>query len=513
MKQLHKALIILVGIFMLTLIGNPIVHRDTSLQFPLNSVLRQTGIANPSAEQVEVIVQKEPHYGSQVLLQQVGGILVAELPLINGFVAKVPVAKLGEFSHLTGVRQVSLNQPVASAAKQDFADVNKLLPKKKIGKDTEFKPAKKLHNIFRQMVQADGLKEKGKGVTIAVLDSGIGKDSFSTSEINLLDSVAIDPEATTVNDLYGHGTHVAGIINAKGPKELTGIAPEAGLINVKLGDDSGEVTEADLLLGLEWVHDFKDAYGIKVVNLSVSSSVSQDYLDSPIDAAVEELWLSGVTVVAAAGNDKVDTSDVNFAPANDPFVITVGSVDGNGKDKAQEAVLSTWSKRGITPQGIAKPDVTAPGVDIISLLPEQDAELATEHPEAMIDGKYLQMSGTSMATPVVSGAVALMLEANPSLTPDQIKQILISTSIPYENMVASAGVINAKKAVEAARDLHRLDSIITPGYNVWPLAEWVGDQQLSFEFTKASWRDLAWTKASWRYLVWTKASWRNTWDE
>jgi len=447
---------------------------------------------------VEVIVQKRPNSDSLSLLQSVGGVLVAETPIINGFVAEVPADSLTKFGQQEGVLRYTENHTVSLTGKAK--------EKMRIGKGNQFKRPEKFDNVYREIVEADKVREKGKGVTIAVLDSGVGANAFSKASLNVVRSIAINPNATTVDDLYGHGTHVAGIINGKGLKEATGIAPEANLINVKLGDDQGNLTEIDLLLGLQWVYVYKNDYNIKVVNLSVSSETSGSYIDSPLSAAVEQLWLNGVTVVAAAGNDRINPTDINYAPANDPYIITVGAVDSMGHDSAKQSELAFWSKHGVTPQGVYKPEVTAPGVDIISLLPNKSAILALEHPEAVINQNYFEMSGTSMAAPVVSGTIALMLEANPSLTPNEIKSILLGTDVAYKSMSDVAGVIDAKKAVEIAKDKRKLAQL--PKYNnTWPLSSFMVDSGTKIDWEKASWGSVDWTKASWGSIDWAKASW------
>jgi len=426
--------------------------------------------------------------------------LVAETPMINGFVAKVSEDSLVKLGQQEGVLRYSISHPIALTG--DFGR------KMKIGKGVQFKRSEKLDNDYREIVEADDVREKGKGVTIAVLDSGVGSDSYSKNSLNVVRSIAINPEVTTTDDLYGHGTHVAGIINGKGTKEVTGIAHEANLINVKLGDDQGNLSEIDLLLGLQWVYDFKDDYNIKVVNLSVSSDTPGSYIESPLSAAVEQLWLSGVTVVAAAGNDRINPTDIDYTPANDPYIITVGAVDGKGQEMASESELAEWSKHGITPQGVLKPEITAPGVDIISLLPRRDSLLAIEHPEAVINGNYFQMSGSSMAAPMVSGTIALMLEANPSLTPNDIKSILLGTDVPYKNISDTSGVINARRAVEIAKDKRKFAEL--PRYeNTWPLSSYMVDSGTTMDWSKFSWGNAGWEKFSWGNIDWSKFSWGN----
>jgi len=489
LKHRRKVIAGIGCLLLATLIGYPKL-------FNIKAISSESQYSEPKT--IEVIVQKRQGSDSLSLLQSVGGILVAETPIINGFVAKLPADSLDKFGKQEGVLRYSISHPIGMTG--DFGR------KIKIGEGNQFKRPEKLDNDYREIVEADAVREKGKGVTIAVLDSGVGSDSFSKTSLNVVRSMAINPNATTANDLYGHGTHVAGIINGKGQQAVTGIAPEAKLINVKLGDDQGNLTEIDLLFGLQWVFDFKDDYKIKVVNLSVSSDTAGSYIDSPLSAAVEQLWLSGVTVVAAAGNDRINPTDIDYAPANDPYIITVGAVDGKGQEKAKESELAYWSKHGVTAEGVHKPEVTAPGVDIISLLSEQDATLAIEHPEAVINKNYFEMSGTSMAAPMVSGTVALMLEANPSLTPNEIKSILLGTDVPYKNMSDGAGVINAKRAVEIAKDKRKLAEL--PKYdNTWPLSSYMLDTGTMFDWAKASWGSIDWTKASWGYADWAKASW------
>ncbi len=446
---------------------------------------------------IELIVQKRQGSDSLSLLQSVGGILVAETPIINGFVAEIPADSLFKFTQQEGVLRYSLNHPVVMAGA--------IGEKMRIGQGNQFDKPLLFANDYRQLVKADAVNEKGTGVTIAVLDSGVGSDSFSYDSLNVVEAVIVNDDATTPEDLYGHGTHVAGIINGKGLNEVIGIAPEAKLINVKLGDDQGNLSEIDLLIGLQWVYDFKDDYDIKIVNLSVSSSKAESYLTSPLSAAVEQLWLNGVTVVTAAGNDLNNPTDINYAPANNPFIITAGAVDGMGKSP-QQAEIAKWSKRGLTSEGVPKPEVTAPGVKIISLLSRNDAILAVEHPEAVINQNYIQMSGTSMAAPMVSGTIALMLEANPGLTPNDIKSILLATTISYKDMTDTAGVIDARKAVEIAKDTKKFLEI-KKYENSWPLSYYMLDSGESIDWTKASWTKASWTKASWTKASWTKASW------
>ena len=188
-------------------------------------------------------------------------------------------------------------------------------------------------------------RSTGAGVGVAVIDTGISGDlpDFRTSQGSSTSRVAasavIDPNATTANDTYGHGTAVAGLVAGNGWDrdsgdplygQYAGTAPDANLISIKIADDSGAATILDAIYGLQFAVDHKADYNIRVVNLSFRSSSAQSYTTDPLDAAVEQAWFHGITVVAAAGNLGSASDAVSYAPGNDPYVITVGATDSTG---------------------------------------------------------------------------------------------------------------------------------------------------------------------------------------
>jgi serine protease AprX len=466
---------------------------STSLLFgavvPINQAKDQK-VAQAEAPSKEIIFQVNPGFNAKDYIKSVGGSIEQEIDIINGYIATIPANRLEQVKAEEGLANVSESHRIEST-------------KQKIGGNNVIGNALGQRNTHKELINGI-VPYSGKGVTVAVLDSGVGV----INELNVTKSVALNPAATTTNDLYGHGTHVAGIIS--GDSIHSGVAPDTNIISVKLGNDSGIVDEVDLLLGLQWVFDYKNEYNIKVVNLSVSSTISQSYLESPISAAVEQLWLNGVTVVTAAGNDKYNQNDINYPPANDPFVITVGALDGVGKYAPGSAELAPWSKHGVTPEGVAKPELNAPGVKLVSYLPSTTAILATEHPEAVYNKNFIEMSGTSMAAPVITGAIALMLEANPGLTPNQIKYLLIETS--QSTVTAGANIIDMKKAIELAKNQDFLNNLdLSSKYN-WTRSEYINPLGNTVDYSKLSWRNLEWLKLSWRNADWAKLSWRNQWD-
>ncbi len=166
-------------------------------------------------------------------------------------------------------------------------------------------------------------------------------------------SAVVHPDATSPGDQVGHGTHVAGLIAGNGnnrdsedplDKRYLGVAPEANLINVKASDDQGNTT--DVINGLQFVVNKKAAYNIKVANLSLTSTVAQSYTIDPLAAAAEQAHFAGILVVAASGNS--GPNSVNFAPGNDPYVLSVGGADDRGTKDTKDDVIASWTSTGLT---------------------------------------------------------------------------------------------------------------------------------------------------------------------
>jgi len=240
-------------------------------------------------------------------------------------------------------------------------------------------------------------------------------------------------------DLYGHGSHVAGIIWSQIEDYATGttmgIAPDANILSVRILDENGAGTYADAIEGLQYVVANKDALNIRVINMSLSAYASTPYFIDPLNRAVEQAWAAGLVVIAAAGNEGPDATSITV-PGNDPYVITVGALDDQRTPGYwSDDVLPTWSATGPTLDGFVKPDVLAAGSNIVSFMhndnhSEDVANLALMHPDYARTSSLFRMNGTSMATAIVSGVAALMLQANPGLTPDQVKFRLGYTARP-----------------------------------------------------------------------------------
>jgi serine protease AprX len=267
-------------------------------------------------------------------------------------------------------------------------------------------------------------------VGVAVIDTGIAGDvpDFQTPRgSRVIASAVTNPCARDANDHYGHGTHVAGLIAGNSllyppahwaHGKYMGVAPRANLVSVKVSDDDGNTTVLDVIYGIQFAVDRKADFNIRVINLSLSSTVAESYRTDPLDAAVESAWFSGLVVVTAAGNEGAVNDGVTFAPANDPWAITAGAVDDRGTFTRLDDVLASWSSRGLTQDGVRKPEVLAPGARLVSTL-APNSDFARLCPECIVDGKYFRAGGTSMSAAVVSGAAALLLEDHPTWTPAQ----------------------------------------------------------------------------------------------
>jgi serine protease AprX len=225
-----------------------------------------------------------------------------------------------------------------------------------------------------------------------------------------------------------------------------GVAPGADLISVKVADEDGNSDVLDVIYGLQFAVDNKVAHNIRVINLSLSSTVAESYRTDPLDAAVEQAWNAGIVVVAAAGNEGTQDDAVTYAPGNDPYVITVGAVNDRNTKTVLDDVLAPWSSHGLTQDGVRKPEVLAPGTSLTAAVaPNSDI---TKQCTACIsgEGRYFKMGGTSMSAAIVSGTVALLLEEHPTWTPNQVNPTSNVGLTPSTTIDTTTGLIDWTRA-------------------------------------------------------------------
>lgn len=286
---------------------------------------------------------------------------------------------------------------------------------------------------------------RGAGVTVAVLDSGLWDHPALTHDTEGNDRVlarydAISDSSDSVFDESGHGTHLTSVLahsgktllNGKPSGGFKGTAPDVSIVAIKAFNEAGQGGLLDIVRGVQWAVDNKERYGIRVLNLSFSARPRWPYYLDPINQAIMRAWAEGITVVAAAGNDGPDHMTVG-SPGNLPYIITVGAVtDSWSLETRKDDYVPDFSSRGPTPEGHIKPDIVAPGGHMTGLT-RPGSGLLQQHPEYQLTGGELVMTGTSQAAALVSGLVALLLQLEPDLTPDDVKCKLTTTAEPAIN--------------------------------------------------------------------------------
>jgi serine protease AprX len=397
------------------------------------------------SDQVDVIVQFShmPTAANHRKVLKRGGKLKKELRLFKSGAYRVPASELADLVADPEVVHISPDRPIRSTSTGT--------PVIDFHTDTVNAP----------VAWAQGLD--GTGIGVAIIDSGIAPVSDLNSQNLVYSQDFVGDNGGSPSDLYGHGTHVAGIIAGTGKNSrgnsvkytFQGIAKNASLINLRVLGQDGSGTDSDVIEAIQTAIQLKDTYNIRVINLSVGRGVYESYTVDPLCQAVEQAWAAGIVVVVSAGNDGRDNSagtngyGTITAPGNDPYVITVGAMNTLGTADRTDDVPASYSSKGPTLwDQVVKPDLVAPGNLIVSLYNPGDT-LNQEFPANAIpyslyvangtsthSKDYFVLSGTSMAAPMVSGAAALLLQQNPALTPDQLKVRLMKTA--FKNLVPNA---------------------------------------------------------------------------
>ncbi len=300
----------------------------------------------------------------------------------------------------------------------------------------------------------------GTGVGVALLDTGIATVAGLDAPGKVVrgPDLSFDAQVSGTRELdgFGHGTHISGIIAGRDPVKpgeeakpdyVIGVAPGATLIDVKVGAADGATDVSQVIAGIDWVVTNRATHNIRVLNLSYGTRATQPYGVDPLAKAVENAWDAGIVVVVSAGNDGAGTALT--MPAADPRVLAVGAVDHLGTAKTDDDRVASFSSSGTT----RRPDLVAPGKSVVSLrAPNSTAD--RWHSEGRVTGddrgRLFRGSGTSQAAAVVSGAAALLLQAEPGLTPDQVKALLLAGANPLagSDPAQGAGVLDVESSVQ-----------------------------------------------------------------
>jgi serine protease AprX len=438
------------------------------------------------------------------------GTVLTKFSIINGVEASIPAALEPLLAALPGISvtpdvSVNVQSTVESTSPHTPSD--------------EF-----LQQTGATQLFASG--DTGQGVTVAVLDTGI--DDLPDFAGRLIGGVDLTGENDPFQDDYGHGTFVAGLIAGNGASsggQYEGEAPGADLVSIKVAGATGVTDLATVILGVQWAVDNQFADNIRVLNMSLGFQPFESTVVNPLDQAVQAAWNSGIAVVTSAGNAGPSNGTI-LSPGDDPLVITVGALDDMAQPVVADDEMTNFSSVGPTsPDGWVKPDLVTSGRSVVSLA-APGSTIYDDYPSARIGSGNFVGSGTSFSTAITSGAAALILADDPSLTPDQLKARLLGTTNagPVGNpFVDGHGALNAYAAATAGpMDLEQsalsLPSIL-PGTTVsltltgssadsWNASLWVGVSWPQGSGGSA-WNGSGWNGSAWNGFAWESRAWNN----
>lgn len=334
-----------------------------------------------------------------------------ELPIVNGYACEMSASAILEINADPNIEYISYDTRV-------FA----------------------VMDIARKTVGADKISKTGytgKGVTVAIIDTGTSPHNDLIYPTNRIIGFKdfINEEVKPYDD-NGHGTHCAGILGSSGycsRGKYMGIAPEVNILSIKVLDENGNGKTSDILSAVQWIIDTKEVYKTKIINFSLGAIAQYRERKDPLVKAANRSIESGMTVIAAVGNSGPMRNTI-LSPATSRYVISVGALDNNKTSQKEDDFIANFSSRGPTLDRIKKPDLIAPGVDIMSLSYNKL-------------NNYTALSGTSMAAPIVSGAAALLLNSNPNYTHFDIKKILTGacSKINASSYDQGAGILDLSK--------------------------------------------------------------------
>jgi serine protease AprX len=409
----------------------------------------------------------------------------------------------------------------------------------------------------------------GKGIDVAVIDSGVSPVAGLDAPGKVLygPDFSLESQASNLTDLdtYGHGTFMAGLIAgqdatltapyANAPASAyRGIAPDARIVSLKVATADGGADVSQVIAAIDWAvqHAHDPGLNIRVINLSYGTNSTQAYGVDPLAYAAEQAWKHGIVVVAAAGNagyQKGGSAQCLADPAYDPYVMAVGGTDSMATPQINDDKVGSYSSSGAA--GCKNPDFVAPGSHLQGLrVPNSFVD--TNHPGGRLDERYFRGSGTSEATAITSGAVALVLQKYPALTPDQVKSYFasnaygLSATIGFQQgrgeirlgqMLNKSPAASTQKfpsatgtgSLELSRGQDHLsrDGVVLTGEqdvfgqpvdtsalaaaeaagSSWSGGDWNGSSWSGSSWSGSSWSGSSWSGSSWSGSSWSGSSW------
>jgi serine protease AprX len=529
--------------------------------------------ARASGAPTNVIVHATPTgvVRAQNLVNAAGGHIVRQLPIIDGFSAKVPSGAVALLK-----RDASIVSVTANARLRPQSD----------GYSSLTDMGSMFNVTLTTGAQAMwGAGYTGNGVDVALIDSGVVPvDGLKGQFVNGPD-LSFESQSPDLRylDTFGHGTHLGGIIAGRASAAVNGgyvgdytnflgMAPDSRLVSIKVADAHGSTDVSQVIAAIDWVvqHRRDNGMNIRILNLSYGTNSTQDSSDDPLAFAAEVAWRRGIVVVAAAGNKGYAATGSLTDPASDPWILAVGSADTNGTTTMVDDTVSSFSSSsnwGSPSQDDRLVDLVAPGAHIVSLR-DPGSQIDINHGDTGLVGTTLfRGSGTSQAAAVVSGAVALILQQRPDLKPDEVKRLLTTSATTINAGAASQGngelnlatglawpdamVLgynqanyiargNGKGSLEGSRgDYHLvMNSVTLAGskdifghafnsaamanaesnantwwYGVWNGNTWSGNSWSGNSWSCVTWSGNSWSGNSWSGVEWTGNSWSgNSWS-
>jgi serine protease AprX len=418
----------------------------------------------------------------------------------------------------------------------------------------------------------------GQGIDVAVIDSGVspvpGLDA--PGKVIYGPDLSLESQATNLTqlDTYGHGTFMAGLIAAH-PQDLVapyssalaatyrGMAPDARIVSLKVATGDGGADVSQVIAAVDWVvqHAHDPGLNIRVLNLSYGTNSRQASGVDPLAYAVEQAWREGIVVVASAGNSgyqRGNSAPGLADPAYDPYVIAVGGSDSVGSATTKDDRVGAYSASSAGCGSCKNPDFVAPGSHLQGLR-VTNSWLDVNHPEGQLDEEYFRGSGTSQAAAIASGAMALVLQKYPQMTPDLVKRFFADNAsklASFDSQAQGGGLINLNQmlsktpqwsytgqrfipatglgSIEIARGQDHLtrDGVVLSGEQdifgepivaalrvaaeaaasswsggTWNASSWSGSSWSGSSWSASSWSGSSWSGSSWSGSSWSASSW------